>query len=257
MEGIFTGKTIDEAKQAAAQSFGVEESKISFEIIEEPKKGIFGRIKGEAKINAVYNPTRTEISVEYVKKILDNMKLVCDINVVEKDECTEINIEGDDVGAIIGRRGETLDAIQYLVAMVANKGTHDYHRIVLDSGGYREKRENTLIDLATKISKSVLKKGYSSALEPMNPYERRIIHSTVSEIEGVYSRSIGEEPFRKVIIYPVNKRPDRPRSEKRNSSPKNVEGPRSLDLKTSFEKDYKKPNPDKDIGSGLYGKIDI
>lgn len=256
MEGIFIGKTIEEAIQAAAQSFGVEESKISYEIIEEPKKGFLGRVKGEAKISAVYNPTRTEISVDYLKKILNNLDLACNINVVEKDDCTEINIEGDDVGAIIGRRGETLDAIQYLVAMVANKGSHDYHRIVLDSGGYREKRENTLVDLATKISNSVLKKGRSSALEPMNPYERRIIHSTVSEIEGVYSRSVGEEPFRKVIIYPVNKRPDKPRNDRRNA-PRKFEGPRSLDLKTSFEKDYKKPNPDKDIGTGLYGKIDI
>ena len=111
------------------------------------------------------------------------MDLTCEVTVSEHDDYTLINIEGDDVGAIIGRRGETLDAIQYLVSMVANRDSHDYRRIVLDSGGYREKRKNTLIELATKISNSVLKKGRSSALEPMNPYERRIIHSTVSEIE--------------------------------------------------------------------------
>lgn len=256
MEGIFTGKTVEEAMQAAVQTFGVEESKISFVIIEEPKKGFLGRLKGEARINAVYNPTKTEIAVEYLKKILDKLGISYDIDVVESEDNTAINIEGEDVGAIIGRRGETLDAIQYIVSMAANRGSQSYHRIVLDSSGYREKRKNTIIELATKISNSVLKKGRSSALEPMNPYERRIIHSTVSEIEGVYSRSVGEEPFRKVVIYPVNRRTDRPRGDKR-SNPRKQEGPRSLDLKTSFEKDYKKPIPDKDIGSGLYGKIDI
>lgn len=255
MEGIFTGKTIEEAVQAAAQSFGVEENKILYEVLEEPKKGFLGILKSEAKIKAVYNPTKIEIVVDYLKNILKNLDLTCEVTVSEHDDYTLINIEGDDVGAIIGRRGETLDAIQYLVSMVANRDSHDYRRIVLDSGGYREKRKNTLIELATKISNSVLKKGRSSALEPMNPYERRIIHSTVSEIEGVYSRSIGEEPYRKVVIYPVIKKPERARGERRNY--RNSEGPRSLDLKTSFERDYKKPIPDKDIGSGLYGKIDI
>ena len=123
MEGIFTGKTVEEAIQAAVQTFGVEESKISYVIIEEPKKGFLGRLKGEARINAVYNPTKTEIAVEYLKKILDKLGISYDINVVESDDNTAINIEGEDVGAIIGRRGETLDAIQYIVSMAANRGS--------------------------------------------------------------------------------------------------------------------------------------
>ncbi len=117
-----------------------------------------------------------------------------------------LTFDGDGSGTIIGRRGETLDALQYLASMVSNKGDKEYFRITIDSCGYREKRRKTLIELAKKISKSVLRTGRSTTLEPMNPYERRIIHSAVSEIEGVTSHSTGEEPYRKVIISSTNPR---------------------------------------------------
>lgn len=258
MEGIFTGKSLEEVRKLAADSFGVDEEKIDFEIIEEPKKGIFGKIKGEAKVKAVYNPTRTEIAVNYLQNIISNLNIKCNIISEEKEGFTLINIEGDTIGTIIGRRGETLDSLQYLTSMIANKDSDDYHRIVLDSNGYREKRKNTLIELAEKVSKSVIRTGRSSALEPMNPYERRIIHAKVSEIEGVYSRSIGEEPHRKVIIYPENKKNDKSGGGSNfKKKKKKIDGPKSLDLRTSFEKDYKKPGPDDNINTGLYGKLDI
>jgi len=150
--------------------------------------------------------------------------------------------------------------------MIANKGDKEYFRITLDSCGYREKRRKTLEDLAARICKSVLRTGRSTTLEPMNPYERRIIHSAVSTVEGVTSRSIGEEPFRKVVISSTNPRPERAerkggnrRRDNRDSRPRrrDGEGPRKLDLSTSFEKDYKRPKPEDDINAGLYGKIEF
>ena len=277
MNKVFVAKSIDEAKQLASKEYGVNQSKIAFEIIEEPKKGLFGKIKGEAKVSATYEPSKADVAEEYIKQILTKMDVNNSLKTSEIEGGALIEIEGDGVGTVIGRRGETLDALQYLASMVCNKSDKEYYRISIDSCGYREKRKETLEELAVKIAKSVLKNGRSSALEPMNPYERRIIHFAVSTVEGVSSRSIGEEPFRKVIISPLNKKPerpnDRPRRDNRDNrdnkdkrdfkprGPKNFEGPRSLDLKTSFEKDYKKPvpkpKPEDSMKTELYGKIKI
>ena len=179
-----------------------------------------------------------------------------------------INISASSSGAVIGKRGETLDALQYLTFMVANRGDRDYYRIILNSADYRERRRKTLQELAGKIARNVLKSGRSTTLEPMNPYERRIIHSAIAEIEGVSSRSTGEEPYRKVVISSVNKppRPNKRRNQyhhnnKHDSRRRNQDTPPtriSMDsMKTSFEKDYKRSRPEDDINAGLYGKIDI
>lgn len=289
MKQRFTAKTVEEAKAMAAAEFGAAESDISFIVVEEPKKGFLGKLKGEAVVEAIYNPpTKAQIAADYLKAILLNMGIEgADVKVTEEADNATLEIIGDTTGTIIGRRGETLDALQYLASMVCNRNEKDYYRITVDSCGYRDKRKAILEDLARKISRTVQKTGRTSALEPMNPYERRIIHSTVSTIEGVTSRSTGEEPYRKVIISSTEKRPeqsDRPRNgyrgnnrngggrnndrrdDKRggnnrgdsNRPPRKYEGPRSLDLSTSFEKDYKKPKPEDSMtGAGLYGKIDI
>ena len=198
----------------------------------------------------------------------------------------ELSISGENAGIVIGRRGDTLDALQYLTSMVANRGDKDYIRLTIDACGYREKRKKALQELAQRISRSVLKTGRATMLEPMNPYERRIIHSEVTAIEGVSSRSVGEEPYRKVIISndaSPNKglhdqkggyrshsdrsdrrgdrgdRYDRGRGGRggRRGERRTGEGPRKLDLSTSFEKDYKRPKPEDAINTGVYGKIDI
>lgn len=141
---------------------------------------------------------------------------------------------------MIGRRGETLDALQYLSSLVANRIEGDYIRVSLDSCGYREKREETLKGLAERISEKALKTGKSTVLEPMNPYERRIIHSVVSKIEGVNSKSIGEEPYRKIVIASDNPRKyNNKRRKSGNDNNKKIDEPMSFDYKTSFEKDYK------------------
>ncbi len=274
MKKEFTAKTVEEAKALAVAEFGVEESKISFEVLEEPKKGFLGIGSADARISAEYTKTKSEIAADYIKGIVERMGIEAELNVTVNEEDTVIDIVGDTSGAVIGRRGETLDAIQYLASMCANRTDKEYYRITVDSCGYREKRKAILEDLAAKISKTVIRTGRTSTLEPMNPYERRIIHSAVSEIEGVTSKSIGEEPYRRVVISSTNPRPEKKYDGRgKGGYNKNGKGgkygnkggkqeykPRSMDLmKTSFEKDYKKPKPeDSELYSGdLYGKIDI
>lgn len=262
---IFTAKTIEEAKAMAALKFGAEEGRIAFTVVEEPKKGLFGKLKGDARVEAVYEQSKAEAAGEYIKTVLKNMGIENEVSITENSDGAVINILGDTTGAVIGRRGETLDAIQYLASMAANRGDKEYFRITVDCCGYREKRKAILEELAVKISKTVIRTGRTTALEPMNPYERRIIHSAVADIEGVTSKSVGDEPYRKVIISSTSPRRERSgynkgdrRPPRRDKKPGEYT-PRSMDMmKTSFEKDYKRPKPEDDlIGGDLYGKIDI
>ncbi len=261
MNEIFSAKSIEEAKAMAVEKFGADESEITFTVLEEPKKGLFGKIKGEARVQAEYippaPPSKSQIAYDYIKSILEKMEINSEGTIEETENGAVLNFDGDGSGTIIGRRGETLDALQYLASMICNKGDKEYYRITVDSCNYREKRKKTLEELASKIAKSVLKSGRSSTLEPMNPYERRIIHSAVAEIQGVSSRSVGEEPNRKVIISSDVKRSDSRRKDYRKKNNRTSTGLRSLDLKTSFEKDYKKPKPEDNIHAGLYGKIEL
>ena len=281
---IFTAKTVEEAKAMAAEEFGTEESKISFTVLEEPKKGLFGKVKGDARVEAVLEETATSkaaVAGEYIKAILKNMGIDDEISIKEEEDGAVIEILGDTTGAVIGRRGETLDAIQYLASMAANRIDKEYYRISVDCCGYREKRKVILEELAAKIAKTVLRTGRTSTLEPMNPYERRIIHSAIADIEGVTSRSVGDEPYRKVMIAPTNPRPRRDGRDgksgyskdggyrdggyrgggrhRRDKRPEEYTQ-RSMDMmKTSFEKDYKRPKPEDStlVEGDLYGKIDI
>lgn len=212
------------------------------------------------------NP-KVKLAKDYIRSVLNAMDVEVSFTVYQNETGAVINIDSNNNGTIIGRRGETLDAIQYLCSIIANKGDKDYFRITIDCLGYRSKRKETLEQLAAKVAKSVLRTGRSQPLEPMNPYERRVIHSAISSIEGVSSRSVGEEPYRKIIISSNNsknygKRHDNRRGGekdfKRNSRPRkeNFER-RSVDLSTSFEKDYKRPKPEDNIEGSLYGKIEL
>lgn len=205
---------------------------------------------------------KAKIARDYIISILNAMEVSVEAKVYQNETGAIINIESDNNGTIISRRGETLDAIQYLSSMISNKGDKDYFRITIDCFGYREKRKATLEQLASKVAKNVLKTGRSQPLEPMNPYERRVIHSAISKIEGVASRSIGEEPYRKIIISSTNpkKRSNNDRKRgggKYNNNRKPRRESKDIDLSTSFEKDYKKPKPEDAIEGGLYGKIEF
>ncbi|MDE5737705.1 MAG: Jag N-terminal domain-containing protein [Oscillospiraceae bacterium] len=426
MTQIFTARTVEDAKALASRTFGADEEEIQFEILEEPKKGLFfGRLKGEAKIRATYvavepvismeqeefspgveniveNPveepvinaeleefsTEVEKSVEipeeepiiniepeeistevendveileeepvinteseeistevekpveipeeepvintepeeistevendveipvqelaeykksapvlsdtelitgepseqalqkieraktYLQGILNTMGIQAELKVNAGGESALIDIQAGKNGAVIGKHGDTLDALQYLTFMIANHGDKEYYRIILNSANYRERRRKTLEELATKIAKNVLRTGRQTTLEPMNPYERRIIHSVIAEIDGVTSKSTGEEPYRKVIISSENpsvrtqknyrdrgrrnsnrrhnkKHGDNYRKKNQEITPSRI----SMDsMKTSFEKDYKRPRPEDELNAGLYGKIEF
>lgn len=210
--------------------------------------------------DSLVNP-KVKLARDYITSILAAMGVTAEYTIYQNETGSIINIESDNNGTVIGRRGETLDAIQYLCSIIANKGDKDYFRITIDCFGYRSKRRETLEHLAAKVSRSVLRSGRSQALEPMNPYERRVIHSAVSNIEGVSSRSVGEEPYRKIIISSNNprrdnRRRDNRRGDKRDRRPRDFDR-KPVDLSTSFEKDYKRPKPEDSIEGGLYGKIEL
>ena len=161
----------------------------------------FTLIEDEALINP-----KVKLARDYITSILRAMDVDAQFTVYQNETGAVMNIDSNNNGTIIGRRGETLDALQYLCSIIANKGDKDYFRITIDCLGYRSKRKDTLEQLAAKVAKSVLRTGRSQPLEPMNPYERRVIHSAISNIEGVSSRSVGEEPYRKIIISSTNPR---------------------------------------------------
>lgn len=198
-------------------------------------------------------------AVKYLKTILE--KLGCEnitITVAEIEGGSQITLTGEGLGVVIGHRGETLDALQYLVSLAANAGVGGYYRVVLNTGDFRQKREQTLISLAKRMSEQAIRSGKCRTLEPMNPYERRIIHTAVQKIDGVTSTSFGEGMGRRVVIAPEGKEP-RPRNDYRSSRGR---GGRN-DRRGGRAKESYKPQvaPDRapltDAGEmPLYGRID-
>ncbi|MBO5447803.1 MAG: protein jag [Ruminococcus sp.] len=267
MKQTFTAATVEEAKQQAVNEFEVSEEKIRFTVVEEPKKTLFGKLKGEAKVEAEYIETKTDIAVKYIKKVLTVMGIEnISVTPEEIENGVSIEINGDGFEELIGKKGELLDSLQYLASLVSNRIDREYFRISTDCNGFRAKRKAQLEELARKIAENVKKNGRSSALEPMNPYERRIIHAVVSEIEGVTSQSKGEEPYRKVIISSTSPRKydDRGGYRKggkgrRNGGRRNSRSSsKGFDFTTSFEKEYKKPKPEDTMtDAGLYSKIEF
>ena len=219
-EVVMTGKNVEEAVELACRELGASRDSVQVEIIELQKKAFFGLKVTPAKVRVTFERTKGDLAAEYVSDILKAMDITAEIKVESTDDGALIKLEGEDLGVIIGRRGETIDAIQYLASLVANRGEGEYFRITIDSGNFREKREATLKNLAAKIAAQAIRTGRSVTLEPMNPYERRIIHSEVQNIEGVVSTSRGDEPHRCVVVSPTNPRRynnDR-RRDRRNSS---------------------------------------
>lgn len=207
---------------------------------------------------------KTEAAVNYIVNILEKMGLE-NVSAVptEADGGIIIELSADGLSDMIGKKGELLDSLQYLSSLVCNRIDREYFRITTDSCGFRARRKAQLERLAHKLATNVKKSGRTHSLEPMNPYERRIIHAAVSEVEGVTSKSVGEEPYRKVVISSTEKKPrgdfkggkgGRRGGGRGHSKPKP-----HYDITTSFEKNYKKPKPedDMDLGSGAYGKINF
>jgi spoIIIJ-associated protein len=201
-EIVATGKTVEDAIESACKQLNIEREKVEVEILELPSKKLLGFLGGnDAKVKVTYAETTLERAKKYLSEILDKMDLEnIEIEASETSDGINFDLKGEGLGIIIGHRGETLDAIQYLVSLVANKGEEEYKRITIDTGDYRKKRENTLNSLAHRIAQNAVRTHRSTTLEPMNPYERRIIHTAVQDIEGATSWSVGEDPNRRVVI---------------------------------------------------------
>ena len=202
--------SVEEAKSLIAAELGVSEDKIRFTVEREPEKKVLGLFGGANAVvtGAVEAGTAGEAAKAYLEEILTAMGVTdFTCTVKEEDNTCVLSLEGEDLGFIIGRRGDTLDALQYLTGLIANRVDNTYYRITLDIGNYREKREQSLTGLAKRLASQAARTGRRHSLEPMNPYERRIIHTAVQEIEGATSWSVGSEPNRHVVIGPSDDNP--------------------------------------------------
>ncbi|MGE5472764.1 MAG: RNA-binding cell elongation regulator Jag/EloR [Ignavibacteriales bacterium] len=196
-----TGKTIEEAVALAIEEMDVKREEVEVEVLDEGNKGLFGLLGSkQAKVKV----TKKQKESNKVKAFLDNvfkeMDLDVDVVMSETEDEIDIDLQGKNMGVIIGRRGETLDALQYLTSIVANKGKENYKKVLIDTENYRKKREETLVKLANRIAERVVTMKKSITMEPMNPYERRIIHSTLQNNKYIETYSVGDEPNRKVVI---------------------------------------------------------
>lgn len=195
-----SGKTIDEAIDAALAELGRSREDVTIEIIKMPSKGIFGIGAKEAVVRVSAEDSATAYAIEFLSNIFKKFELDVTIRAIEGDEFITLDLVGKDLGILIGRRGETLDALQYLTNLTVSRHFEDRNKFILDVEGYRSKREETLERLAKKLAERVKESGKNMSLEPMSPYERRIIHTVLQSDEQVRTFSEGEEPYRKVVI---------------------------------------------------------
>ena len=202
-----SAKSVEEAIAKAVEELGAPSAdKIEYTVLEEAKKGFLGIGATDAKILATYTMGGEYEALAFIKKLLSDMSIDAEITMNDGENGEKIiAINGESAAILIGHHGETLDSLQYLANLAANKKIDgkkgDYVKVAVDVEGYRAKREETLRSLARKMASKVLKYKKSVMLEPMNPYERRIIHSEIQNIEGVSTNSIGSENNRKIVIF--------------------------------------------------------
>ena len=201
----FSAKTVSDAITEACKHFTVTSDKLDYVVVEEGSTGFLGFNSKPAKIQARIKEEKLSVS-DQAKKFLDevfnamNMVVTIDAKFDEEQNLLEVELSGDEMGVLIGKRGQTLDSLQYLISLVVNKGTGEYIRVKVDTENYRQRRKETLENLAKNISYKVKRTKRPVSLEPMNPYERRIIHSALQNDRYVTTHSEGEEPFRRVVV---------------------------------------------------------
>ncbi|OJV61699.1 MAG: hypothetical protein BGO41_05615 [Clostridiales bacterium 38-18] len=196
-----SGKSVEEALRLALIDLEVSRDQVEIEVLEEGSKGFLGIGAKETRIKVTKKNDIIETARTFLSNILNQMSINAKLEIEQNEEVLSINMIGEDMAILIGKRGQTLDSLQYLVSLVVNKEREDYLRVVLDTENYRAKRKETLEALAEKLASKVKKSRKNVILEPMNPYERRIIHSALQNNPSVSTKSEGEEPYRKVIIY--------------------------------------------------------
>ena len=242
---VYYGKTVQEAIENGLKEMNLTEDKAEIKVIEEPTKGFLGINAKKAKVEIEKKKTDGERAVEFLDGLFDLIGITAKCVLAEEDERVVINLIAEKSSSLIGYRGEVLDALQCLAGAVANTGREEYRRVVVDCEDYREKREETLVSLAQKLAAKAVRTGRKVTLEPMNPYERRILHSALADSQEVKTQSEGKEPNRYVAIIPNNMKPYSPR----NNNGKNYGGKRKYGEETN--EGYRRNN---DRGYRKYGE---
>ena len=293
-ECVIKANSIEQAKEMAAQKLGKKMEELQFIVQKDVKKGLFGKIKEQAEVYAFYETEEVsateQIGTENVQEDIDQKKkkenvssniknkadrgMVYLRSILDNLGCKEFNLEmkierkvviiritGDDLGFIIGKRGDTIYSIQNLTSLAANKGGGEYVRFIIDCGNYREKRANRLKEMANQVAQECIKENKSVSLDPMNSYERRMIHTVINQIDGVYTKSVGEDPDRRIIIASDlapkdNKHVERWKKCRKhdNSNYISQKGAFNQPSTYDFEKEFLKNDPE---SHKLYGKIDV
>jgi spoIIIJ-associated protein len=239
-ENVFSAKTVDEAIELGLSSLNIKREEAEITVIEEGKKKLFGGAKAKVKVEK--KKTDGKRAAEFVDGLFALLKINAFTEMVSDGDKIEINVQTTNSHQVIGHHGEVLDAIQCIAGAVANIGREEYKKVVVDCENYRAGREKTLIELAQKLAKKAVEKGRKVTLEPMNPYERRIIHAALADSTEVKTASEGKEPNRYVVIVPNNLKP----YEKR-------ERPFNKDRKDGFRGDRKNFGDRKSYGDKSYG----
>ena len=198
----FSAKTVDDAITEACQKLMVPSDKLEYEVVEEGSSGFLGIGAKPAIIRAKAKSSVADVAKDFLKDVFEamNMAVVVDVKYDEENKNIYIELSGDEMGVLIGKRGQTLDSLQYLTSLVVNKEQQDYVRVKVDTENYRSRRKDTLENLAKNIAFKVRKTRKPVVLEPMNPYERRIIHSALQGNKYVETYSEGNEPYRHVVV---------------------------------------------------------
>lgn len=197
-----SAKTVNDAITEACQKFTVTSDKLEYEVVEEGSSGFLGIGAKPAIIKARVKSSIQDTARDFLKDVFEamDMTVVVDVKYDEIENSMEIELSGDDMGVLIGKRGQTLDSLQYLLSLVVNKESDEYIRVKVDTEDYRKRRKETLENLAKNIAYKVKRTKRPVSLEPMNPYERRIIHSALQNDKYVTTHSEGDEPFRRVVV---------------------------------------------------------
>ena len=197
-----SAKTVDMAVTQALVTLGIPSDELEYEVKEEGSNGFLGIGARPAVILARKKMNYIDYGVEFLESVFQEMGIEAQVEASynDVDECVDVNISGENMGILIGKRGQTLDSLQYLTSLVMNKHCEEYVRVKLDTENYRERRKETLEILAKNIAYKVKRTKKPVSLEPMNPYERRIIHSALQSDKYVYTKSEGEDPYRHVVV---------------------------------------------------------
>lgn len=202
-----SAKSVEEAKALALEELGAGEDEVNFEILDEGSKGFLGIGAKEARVRAEFKDLPAFAAKKFLSDVFGAMRLDVAVEAENGDGGLNIDLSGESMGIVIGKRGDTLDALQYLTSLIVNHESEEYVKVTVDTENYREKRTESLLALSERLAAKVARTGKKFTLEPMNPYERRVIHANLQENEEVTTYSVGDEPYRKVVIAPKNAKP--------------------------------------------------